>query len=334
VTVVSYPHRPASKPKQLAQAYLNVAEQLRDANTYFAVFDADSRPELSTLRIVSDQIYAYAKTYGTKPPILQQLSLYLLSGKRNALAEGAAIHQSLWTLAHEITRFRKQSARVRRLRGDNFSLSMLWNARVANCIAHGLFIHGPHYREEPIPTEFLTEDWPYGFGQCALRRPVLPIPSFDYTESPRRLRHIYGQKATWFNPFFELMPFANLQLRRGSYANKAETYFLALQAYASMFVFLLHSLVWLGSLCLAVFFGWQYFLFWLALFGAYWFLPVFLYRGFARTNHFNLPASITAMACGSLYVLSHSVGPLWACVRWFLSYIKGGRPNRLKTEYT
>lgn len=338
VSISHYPGPESSKPKQLEHAVQGIRQELHSSNTYFAVFDADSRPALNTLRVANTYIRNQKKVQGQRPAVLQQLSLYTLpsaqpSGIATRIAEGAAIHQSLWTLAHEITRFRKQSERTAKLRDLQSPMYTLLSARIANCIAHGLFIHGPHYLRYPLPTDLLTEDWPYGFMQCALRYPIHALPCMDIAESPARPVNIYRQKSTWFNPFFELLPFIKQLLRSGQYQSKFETYFLGLQAYGSLLVFLLHSFVWLGALSLALSHGVWLTLAWAILFAAYWFIPAYLYRQYVRDRLPALPASYAAIFWGSVYVLSHSAGPLWSTGHWAKAAIRKVRPVRVKTEY-
>lgn len=337
VTVCHHPSPKGSKPRQIAYAVRSLKRELASDNNYFAVFDADSRPAVDILLVANSYIHNQQEKQGKKPAILQQLSLYTVPshkrGIQTSISEGAAMHQSLWTLAHEITRLRKQSSRSQRLQGSHFSWPTFWNARVANCVAHGLFIHGPHYLRYPLPEELLTEDWPYGLMQCTLRYPIHPLPSFDIAGSPARLRNIYRQKSTWFNPFFELLPFVKKLLKEGNYVNKPETYFLVLQAYASLFTFLLHSFIWLGSLSLALSFGLWAVSVWMGLFVLYWLAPACIYRQYVRRNNTPLPSSPAAIFLGSIYVLSHSVGPLLACARRLKALVRGIPLNRERTEY-
>lgn len=329
--IVHYPHKNGVMSHQIN--YL--AEQLRQKmndNAYFSIYNADSNIKKDVFMKVDAIIQKVATN---KPTLLQQSAVYQYEGGggfAGRIAEGAGLHQSLWTLTHEIPRLLRQSKRVSKLGASNDLFKILLNSRIAHCVGHGLFVRGSYYIDHPLSEDVLNEDLPYGLMACSLREPIYSIPSLELASTPSKLENVYKQKSVWFNPFFEFLGYGTTLEARGSYKSKRELWFLVFQAYVPLTIWLLHGFIILGGLVFSILAGWLYLIIWFSGFSAYWFIPA-LYvtrkRKWIANGGNNTYISILA---GSMYVMSHSIGPILAVFRWIPAFVKGVKPNKPKTE--
>lgn len=330
--ILHYPYKNGLMSHQINYLAHHLSHGMSD-DMYFSIYNADSN--------INDDVFmkvdAIIESAINKPTLLQQSAIYQYDGKSSfmgRIAEGAGLHQSLWTLTHEVPRLLRQSAGVSVL-GDAVDMpKILFNSRVAHCVGHGLFVRGVYYVKHPFSEDVLNEDLPYGLMACALREPIYSVPSLELASTPSKLANVYKQKSVWFNPFFEFVGYGKMLESRGYYRSKRELWFLVFQAYVPLFIWLFHSFVVVAGLIFSALAGWLYLCFWFSVFSAYWFIPA-LYMTNKRkdmTNGGN--NTYISIFAGSLYAMSHSIGPIWSIFRWVPVFFRGTKPSKPKTETT
>lgn len=328
--VLHYPHVNGLMSHQINYLAHHLRQELND-DVYFTIYNADSNIT-DNVFIKVDSIIENALN---KPTLLQQSAIYQYDGKGSfvgRIAEGAGLHQSLWTLTHEIPRLLRQSTGIGVL-GNSVDMSkILLNSRIAHCVGHGLFVKGSYYVKHPFSEDVLNEDLPYGLMACALREPIYSIPSLELALTPSKLANVYKQKSVWFNPFFEFHTYGKTLEARGFYESRRELWFLVFQAYIPLVIWLLHSFVVVSGLIFSVLAGWLYVFIWFIAFSLYWFIPaIYVTRKRIEIANGGSNSYISILA-GSVYVMSHSIGPIWSILRWIPAFIKGVKPNKPKTE--
>jgi hypothetical protein len=333
--VLNYPDKAGRMAHQINYLAAHISNTLKQDNCYFVVYNADSIIKPDSLSIVDRTINNIRRQKRTYPRLLQQSAVYAYNKSdrwlESSVAKGAAMHQSRWTLTHELSKLRSQSHNVKKLSPSSIFRSIIY-AKSAHCVGHGLFVQGSHYLKYPLPTGTLNEDLPYGLMQCALRNEIYPLPTLELATSPTKLKNLYLQKAVWFNPFFEFYAYAKGLLANKTYVSKIDVYVLTIRSYITMIIWLLHSFMWNIGLVLSIILGWQFLLVWCLAFCIYWIIPSVMYHAYVKSEKIVSCFSLSSLILGSLYVLSHSVGPLLCISRWIKSGIAGVRPDKPKTE--
>lgn len=330
VHVLHYPKLDGYTAHQVNFVADSLRGELKKNDTYFVIYNADSHIDKNMFKIVDSIITNRTKLYNKKPTILQQSAVYQYAGK-SIVAEGAGLHQTLWTLTHEIPKLKKQSSRIQNLRGLSL-IESVKNSRVVHCVGHGLFVRGDYCISHPLPQDILNEDLPYGLRACALREPIYPIPSLELASTPNKIFNVYLQKATWFNPFFEFANYGKKLIQQKSYTSKFEVLWLLIQAYTLLCVWLLHSIILVGGFVVSIVAGWVYVGIWIVSFFLYWVVPA----SFVTSRRISLvnggSNSYKAILGGVPYVLTHSVGPLISVCHWLITGIYGTKPSKRKTK--
>lgn len=331
--ILNYPDSSGRMAHQINYAAKKAARFLNQENCYFVVYNADSLIRPDIFSVANDKIVEIYRQRKMHPKILQQSAIYFCESKPKGIggliAQGAAIHQSRWTLTHELNKLRKQTKNIRRLRAS--PLNSIMFAKIGHCVGHGLFVKGSHFLKFPLPTALLNEDLPYGLMQCALRNEINPIASLELAASPIQLHNVYRQKSVWFNPFFEFYKYTRYILKSRAYINRFEVYILTVRAYATMLVWLLHSFMWGLGLALASLSGWQMVALWLLILTLYWVVPGIVYGSYVKKHKLRHAFSIPALILGTIYVLTHSYGPILGVIRWVKAAITHTRPDKPKT---
>ncbi len=327
-----YPGRDGYMAHQVNFVAESLQNKLKKNGVYFVIYNADSHVNSDLFKVVNSITSKKLSVDSKWPTILQQSALYQYRGS-SKLAEGAGLHQTLWTLVHEIPKLRKQSTLVQKLQGYNFADTLRFS-RIAHCIGHGLFVLGNFYITHPLSVDILNEDLPYGLQACALRESIFPIPSLELASTPNRIANVYLQKSTWFNPFFEFANYSERLVRQGKYISKFEVLWLTIQAYSGLLVWLMHSFVLVGSLVSSILAGLEYILLWIVALSLYWIIPALLvtYKRSALVNGGS--NSYISVIVGIPYVLTHSVGPVVSIYRWIVAGIGGTKPLKRKTKST
>ncbi|MBL6280165.1 hypothetical protein JMF97_28785 [Micromonospora fiedleri] len=155
---------------------------------WIGVYNADSRPHPDTLDALA-----------AAPPaarVVQQSALHTLtlgggSGLGGAVADGAALLQSRWSLAREIPRLRAQAAQAQRR-------SARW-PRLGHCTGHGLFVRGDLWHDvNGLPTATMNEDLAFGYQLSAAREPIHVLPLLEIADSPTTVAALVRQHRQWF----------------------------------------------------------------------------------------------------------------------------------------
>lgn len=328
--VLHYPHKNGLMSHQINYLAHHLGKEMSD-DVYFSIYNADSD--------INDDVFmkvdAIIKGAINKPTLLQQSAIYQYRGKGGFLgriAEGAGLHQSLWTLTHEVPRLLRQSAGVSMLGDDVDAMKILLNSRVAHCVGHGLFVRGSYYVKHPFSEDVLNEDLPYGLMACALREPIYSVPSLELASTPSKLANVYKQKSVWFNPFFEFVSYGKMLESRGIYRSRRELWLLVFQAYIPLFIWLSHSFIIVGGLVASVLAGWFYVYFWFMAFSAYWFMPALYITNKRKVMANGGTTTYISIFAGSLYAISHSIGPILSIFRWIPASFRGIKPHKPKTE--
>ena len=328
---VNYPDRDGRMAHQVNYLAQRLANSLKRENVYFVIYNADSHILPNTLSRTNTQIMLAKKRTGRYPGLLQQSALYQYQG-HNKFAEGAGLHQSLWTLMHEVPKIRRQSSGFERLGDSRSWLSIMLHSRVAHCVGHGLFVHGSYYLEHPFSSDILNEDLPYGLQACAIRESILSIPSIELASTPSRLSMVYRQKSVWFNPFFEFLSFGRRLEAKGLYKSKFELRYLVAQAYVPLFIWLFHSAILLGGLLFCIAAGPWFVAMWCVSVSIYWYIPAIVVTIYRKRLENGGTNSFRSVIWGTVYVFSHSIGPIWSGARWIRARLLNVTPDKPKTE--
>jgi len=330
VHVVNYPKTDGRMAHQINYLADRLRAELSHEDAYFVVYNADSHIHQDTLGLTDSIISEQLMRGRDRPTILQQSAVYQYFGK-SYIAEGAGLHQTLWTLTHEIPKLLNQSSKVLKITRSNIA-QILRYSRIAHCVGHGLFVRGDYYNRHHLPQSILNEDLPYGLQACALHEPIYPIPSLELASTPARIMSVYRQKSTWFNPFFEFINYGKELVHQKLYVSKLEVFWLLLQAYLSLFIWLIHSIVLTGGLAMSIFAGWQYIIVWIVALFTYWVIPASIVTHKRRYLANGGSNSYLSISAGMPYVLTHSVGPFIATYNWLIASIRGVKPVKRKTD--
>ncbi len=332
LSIVNYPKKDGRMSHQINYLAKKLRKDLAQKNTYFVIYNADSNILPNTFSGVNEQIKSSNQRTTRMPKLLQQSAFYQISNKSLYGAEGAGLHQTLWTLMHEIPKLRRQSSGFEKLGDSKNILSMLLHSRITHCVGHGLYIYGSYYLKHPFSDSVLNEDLPYGLQACSIREPILPIQSLELASTPNRLSAVYKQKSVWFNPFFEFLSFGKELEHKRMYKSKFELKYLIMQAYAPLFIWLIHSFVLLGGLITGIIAGWLYTIVWFGTVLLYWFIPALIITIYRKRLDNGGANSLLAIISGVPYVLTHSIGPLWSVIRWTRAHLYNIIPDKPKTE--
>jgi hypothetical protein len=337
VRLFHYPNEDGVMAQQINYAAELLEKELSSQETYLTIYNGDSRPNPNTLTWIDAHIQEYIIRTKDNPKLLQQSSIYTTVPCKdpsitNFIASGATIHQSLWTLTQEMTRFRVQTRGIAQLGQSKSIGKIIRYSRIAHCVGHGLFIHGQHFLSSKLPEELLNEDLPYGLLQTAQRHAILPVQLLEIAESPNKLKNVYMQKKTWFNPFFEFLGYAQSIKQNGLYVSKFELVFLTIQAYLPLILWLFRSFLWIALLVAGLILGPIYIALALICFATYWFVPAYIYKGAVRRMHWDVTCDVKSIIGGSFYALTDSVGPVLSVVSLVIAYLKREPISKQKTE--
>ena len=200
---VHFPYRQGTKADQLNYVAMRFSELLpmHDAqNSFFAIYDADSRPHPRTF----DQfILSYASNRDRN--IFQQSSVFYenydslgsatTSKILKAFLRAQAVLQTRFTVAYEIPRLLNQL--------EYYNKKLTWRSALgsltyAHCVGHGLFVRVSFLQRVNFPAGSSVEDMFYGFILNCLNEPITPIPILTNSEMPSTLSTLFFQRTRWF----------------------------------------------------------------------------------------------------------------------------------------
>ncbi|KPK32130.1 MAG: hypothetical protein AMS24_04925 [Chlamydiae bacterium SM23_39] len=173
---------------------------LSPANTFYAFYDADSKPSKNVFDI-------FKKSYAQIPNcnIFQQSSLYTKNyfsfNKKNffrkLFLKAQSLKQTRFIFSYEIPRI---------IRVYNYcsgkKKSFLNYCTYAPSVAHGLFARVSLLQKIKFPSNYTPEDMFWGFIISCLKEPIAFLPSLDNSETPDSIKKVFLQLASWFKgPF-------------------------------------------------------------------------------------------------------------------------------------
>ncbi len=346
IAVINYPYTDGVMSHQINYAVKKLAEKTENTNAIFAVYNADSRPHLNTLKYVSITLKEFENQTGVTPNIVQQSSLFTLNynkypnGLTGYILRSAALFQTKWTLVRELSRFRSQSKHVIE-QSSNF-LSKIFHTKISHCVGHGLFVRLGLLANEYLPTETINEDLPFGFYQCCKGEPILPLPVLENSETTETMRGLINQKRFWFTPYLQYMTCRNRVLSLKNYRSRFEVELLTMQAEITGLIWLIQSFVLFAPLIIAIYLNNSLiFLLWSLGLLSYWFLPVAIIYAILKrlekiagksTSETSLKDYMLTSFSGLYVLLTHSYGPL-LCIRDFvMAKLFDKQIIKLKTE--
>jgi hypothetical protein len=315
-------------------------------DTFFAVYNADSRPNEDTLLFVARKIQEMTNE-GLTVNILQQSSLFTLNYNsfpntlKGLILKSAAIFQTKWTLVHELNRFRTQSKNAQYINRNLIDVSK--NIRLSHCVGHGLFIRLTTLTSNnSIPTETITEDLPFGYYACCKGEAIHPIPILENSDSPLTLDSLINQKRVWFSPYLEYMKCRKKVLMENKFRNKLEVDFLTIQGIWTGFIWLIQSFIFIIPLVLAIAtFNMPLIAIWIFSLFLYWYLPVFIiYKNLdklemiagKRQTTVNFIDYFIVSTAGIVVIFTHSIGPLLRTIDFLKKILFNIEVKKNKTE--
>jgi cellulose synthase/poly-beta-1,6-N-acetylglucosamine synthase-like glycosyltransferase len=176
---------------RLAHQLNHALAEVRDADGWIALYNADSRPHPRT-------IAGFRAALAAQPDavVFQQPALFFANdadlppGRWRWLVRATATLQSRWTLAHEIPRL---------LRQREASASRLLRCSYAHVVGHGLFVRADVLRAAGgFPIETPTEDLFLGFLLRSLGWRIEPLPLLELADTPRSVLAVLAQRRGWF----------------------------------------------------------------------------------------------------------------------------------------
>jgi spore maturation protein SpmB len=163
--------------------------------TFFVVYDADSRPAVGSL-------HDFACSIRRRPDVsvFHQSSSFEVRGRRHArsfaswlelaVSDSGALRANRFVLGYELPRLIRSAARAQVGRGQSFAFT--------HVTGHGLCIRLSVLRDLPFPRRSPLEDMHYSFLLGARGVPMAPIPSLDRAAVPRSVSVQFRQLSRWF----------------------------------------------------------------------------------------------------------------------------------------
>lgn len=322
--IINYPRKKGVMSHQINYVIRKFIKNKKNEKNIFAIYNADSRPNLNTLKNISLEFSKYKKQTNKNPNIIQQSSLFTLNYESlpknltGYIMKAAALFQTKWTLTHELSRLRKQSITIN-YKTDNLLLK-IFNTNLSHCVGHGLFVRLDLLAKEYLPTETINEDLPFGFYQCCKKEPILPFPVLENSDVPLSLKSLINQKKVWFYPYLEYQKCRNRVVKLKKYHSLFEVNWLTIQGQFTGFIWLFQSLILFLPIFIAICLKSNILvLTWFLTITIYWFLPVAIIyyllpslekiAGEKKTQLSVIDYFLTSLA-GILILFTHSIGPI------------------------
>jgi cellulose synthase/poly-beta-1,6-N-acetylglucosamine synthase-like glycosyltransferase len=201
-----------------------VMNDYKNKTDYFAIFDADSRPDPRGIQFVlqSDR----------QTDVFQMPSVYLPHKTKTMASQTMAVFQTKWSYCFEIPKWRKWQNRADK-------------PHVMYIVGHGLFIKN-HIR---FSENTITEDLELGYRLSARCATMTLVPYFDYARVPQKFVIAVIQSSRWYygellSPlsFWKYAPDANIG-HRSEYATRSVIRYAQILLWMVGPVFVITSLV-------------------------------------------------------------------------------------------
>lgn len=161
-------------------------------NTFFAFYDADSRPEKNIIKI----FYEVHKRENAN--IYQQSSSYLSNYSslgsnwlERGILRSVALKQTRFSYGHEIPRI------IRAVNYNSGKKNFYNMITYSPTIGHGLFVKVSLLKKIKFPSNYTPEDMFWGFMVNSIGERITLIPSLDNAEIPDNILKVFHQYASW-----------------------------------------------------------------------------------------------------------------------------------------
>jgi hypothetical protein len=183
---VHYPYAHDFRAEQMNFVVRDVAAKLPPADTYIGVYNADSLPDLDTLRLLALDACRERRITGQFPPAYQQAVRYFVPRRAGhaIAAHAVAAFQTTFVFAHFLRRFRSATP------GGAVPVTFAGHGefvRLDALIGVGLF---PNYAY----ADGLLLGWEVAFARLA----ISVLPCCDHCEVPADIKTLVRQHTAWF----------------------------------------------------------------------------------------------------------------------------------------
>jgi hypothetical protein len=197
---------------------------------FFAVYNADSRPDKRTLPWVLNEINNKEKE------VFQQYGNYCfnINNLNNSILFSSSLWQTRWSLGFEIYNSLKQSWFL------NKTNKFFYYFRPVNyCIGHGLFFSRRVYEKVfGFDEDMHNEDAILGLKLCVFKKSINPVPYFDYCETTDSVFSLFRQQSSWFLGPFQAFKYYNKIKHQFNNINVLSLFILSVKLF-------FHSIYWL-----------------------------------------------------------------------------------------
>lgn len=326
-----YPQTDGLKSDQINHAvekFKSIFPDLDPAQTFYALYDADSRPHKNILMIFNE-VYHDNRTAN----VFQQSATYLknffeFDTKRfftKYFLKAQALKQTRFIFAYEIPRI----LRVYKFCSQK-SRGFFDMATYAPCISHGLFVRVSLLKKIPFPEKYTPEDMFWGFLVSNFQEPIVFIPSLDVSETPDSIKKVFYQLARWFQgPFlgFRYKKFLKNYYNEIYNKNKIRAHLISFFSIMDGLNWLLTSTVLYVYIYMIFLFGWPVFILVMLFIILYQYGNLLLINELLPKNAVTFPKKLTIFLFGIIVMLFHSI-PAYFSLWNIISY----KNIQVKTE--
>lgn len=222
--IITYPYTTWDKSSQLNYAISLLINKYKDNQHFFAIFDADSRPDLIWLEeIIRD---------AQPEKVYQMVSIYNTNfSSLSCINKANAILQTRRSFYFELQRL---------------SSNYYWDntKKLMYLVGHGLIINENLIKQHPLPENSITEDILYWYFLFLSKIYAKPLLYFDYCSVPTSLNTNLIQISRRFYWEFEAVTWFLLK-KNNQFLFLKRLYELLLWWYGGSLVFLLFIMVYL-----------------------------------------------------------------------------------------
>lgn len=166
-----------------------------DGNTFYIIYDADSRPSFNSL-------YAFESAINKFPNhnIFQQVSWFSSTCKRkgwliNNYIYASALRANRYVLSTELSNL---VGRLKYSQGHRHIHDIVSKLSYSHVTGHGLCIRSAYLKRNQLPSNTILEDMYYGFKLNCENETVVPVKSMDYATVPSSFSETFIQSSKWF----------------------------------------------------------------------------------------------------------------------------------------
>ena len=199
---ITHLHAPDPRGAKADQVNFAVAAMFGGADgpcehdTFFLIYDVDSRPPWNTL-----DCFVRAIEQNPHASVFHQSAHFELRGRPgntawakllHIMADSGALRASRYVLAYELPRL------IGRSQATNPWSRLVRSWVYTHITGHGLCLRASLLREMPLPSRSPMEDMHYSFALCARNLPIVPVASLDRAEVSGSLVIQFWQLTRWF----------------------------------------------------------------------------------------------------------------------------------------